>query len=515
MAFLNTLFLSRFQDKSEILQRQSRFLMIANISFVLLLLFLVIAVALNDRSRLDQIIKASSIGILISIASLTSLSKGHFTLAANIMAVGACALADIGFFMRPPHLAGVTMAYFMMLDLVFASLFCSAFLTSIILIIHIGTQISYYILKSPTLQDPQTLATLKSGMLDSIVVLVLLFVLTSNVNNMLKQALKEAEKEREEGEGHLQLIGKLLETIRNVSANLFTSTKKTMETLSVTASNSVQQAKATAEISSTMEELSATAEIINQSVKREEDTFLKLTAAIQNISGSTERLSLQGNANRDLLTEVGEVMDAWEVRTKNLEQSNRNMQESSSGIGEIINVMEDFFDRINLLSLNAAIEAARAGDAGHGFAVVAKEIGKLSEQSNSQMRNISTMIVKNQEDAKQGDKAVQEILALSRQAKSLLERLRTGSQEIIEGLGNQILVKEDLMGRKNAAESEIALVASSVLEQNTALESIRKSMEQIDDSSRRNNTVMEELKGMMFRIDQLAQEMEKGLKQGP
>jgi methyl-accepting chemotaxis protein len=201
-----------------------------------------------------------------------------------------------------------------------------------------------------------------------------------------------------------------------------------------------------------MEQITVNIDKLNGHIDRQTASVSQSSSAIEemiaNIQSVTQTLVKNSNNVRDLAA-------ASEVGRTGLEEVATDIQgiaRESEGLLEINAVMENIASQTNLLSMNAAIEAAHAGEAGKGFAVVADEIRKLAESSGEQSKTISTVLKKIKESIDKITKSTDEVLnkfeAIDAKVRTVTEQeenIRNAMEEQGEG-SKQIL---DAVGQLN------------------------------------------------------------------
>jgi methyl-accepting chemotaxis protein len=200
---------------------------------------------------------------------------------------------------------------------------------------------------------------------------------------------------------------------------------------------SEQSASGAMELTATAEELSATTRDISQSAEKQRLAMDHSSVLLREVAVSI-RQAEASVAKTDKLSEDSLKMSAHgRASAAGSSQAMTAIETSSSKVGRITTVIADIARQTNLLSLNAAIEAAKAGAQGKGFAVVAEEIRKLAERSGTAAKEIAALIEESSERVKEGVKST---LGVSQILDAIEQNIKGGAdgvRYILEAMGQQ------------------------------------------------------------------------------
>ncbi|MBI9111773.1 methyl-accepting chemotaxis protein [Maridesulfovibrio ferrireducens] len=220
-------------------------------------------------------------------------------------------------------------------------------------------------------------------------------------------------------------------------------------------------------------------------------TVLEVARHAQEAANDADNARTSAENGAGIVTEVVESIDEVAVQAASLKSSMEELDNRSDTIGKVLSVIEDIADQTNLLALNAAIEAARAGEAGRGFAVVADEVRKLAEKTVQATAEVHAAILGIQNGAKENvratDKAVESV------EKSTKLAGRSG-----DALAQIVSVAESTADR-------IRSIAAAVEQQSAASEEINQSTMEVNRISGETEQAMVESAEAIGRLVRLAE----------
>ncbi len=420
------------------------------------------------------------------------LKRGRYG-AASKLVISVCTAAIIGGLIREPFMnpeyALSSYIFFVYPCMALCVVFSTTRFLAVITGSFAATDIALFIIMK-TLIPGTNSKQLVIFFLDTIFSFIFFYIIGLLISGIFTRNAELASKESEKNIRNYSFIKRVL----GDSMSAITASMGSMSSKSDLFSQNTQQ------LASSIEEITANIEQINSGIEN-----VSSAARVQNedVESMQVRLSVlsdeiikMGAIINDSLASISDITAKARRGEDSLGEMERNVakiRESSQEMTNIVGIINDISDQINLLSLNAAIEAARAGDAGRGFAVVADEISKLADKTASSIKEIKNLISANETETQKGIDVIKGTVAI-------IGTIVSG----VNSISGKIAVLADFRDRQNETNMSVkenadnlkqrsALIASTAFEQKNGIGEILKHISEINEISLSNSAGAGEL----------------------
>lgn len=280
----------------------------------------------------------------------------------------------------------------------------------------------------------------------------------------------------------------LYQTIRRITTELKTtiqvlgtSAAEIQTTVTEISTGATETATAIAETTSTVEEVRQTASVASERA--------------QNLQETSQKSSSMGDQGLEASRLMVESMGKIDQQMKLVQKAITRLSDQNRSIGEITTTVSDIADQSNLLAVNASIEAAKAGEHGKGFSVVAQEIKSLAEQSKKSAAQIKSILNE-----------------IQKSVTDTAEAIRSGSITVEEGTETVLQerkILEALIESIDEALDASVQIASSSQQQLAGMEQIAPAMENIRVASDQNVSGSHQTRQAVQELNELAQKLEQ------
>ncbi|MDP4116608.1 MAG: methyl-accepting chemotaxis protein [Bacteroidota bacterium] len=304
-------------------------------------------------------------------------------------------------------------------------------------------------------------------------------------------------------------VGKLLDGFNKVVSNFREILVKVSESVQATSSSSAQISSSVEEMSAGAQEQSTQTAEVASSVEEMTQTILETSNHTREVADKSQETAENARAGVAKVFDTKKGMDNIFASTEQTGKIISTLAQKTDQIGEITQVIDDIADQTNLLALNAAIEAARAGEQGRGFAVVADEVRKLAERTTKATKEIADTIKAIQDGVHEANVSMVEATKTVQVGLKLTEEVESSLKKIAD----DAISVNDLAAQVSASSEEQSKAAEEISRSidgiNTITQESANGVRQIASATEDLNRLTENLYHLVANFKIFEEELKK------